>query len=329
MSQKRLICSFAAALGLLLSAAWLVTTTFPLAAAPQIVADAPGVAVDLGNAGVIHRAPVAFPEEARRQGIQGTVVVQAKVDGSGSVTDAQVLSGPEELRKSALASVLNWHFTSGGGDTRQVAITFQLPAAGEPGHSVVAKAISSPLIGLTVGQFTFDGISDAARTDLQSRLPVHEGDTLTAANMQKLEAAVHDYDQHLVLTFRSPMTGPSTNLQTEHAVTVEISPATSNGPAAGFKLRVGGNVQSKKLQVQPKPVYPPDAKQAHVQGVVKLSAIIGKDGTVQDLNVISGHPLLVPSALQAVKQWVYEPTLLNGEPVTVATEIDVNYTLSQ
>ena len=71
------------------------------------------------------------------------------------------------------------------------------------------------------------------------------------------------------------------------------------------------------------------SEQARISGVVHLNAVIAKDGTIQDLKVISGHPLLVPSALEAVKQWVYQPTLLNGEPVEVQTQIDVNFTLSQ
>ena len=79
----------------------------------------------------------------------------------------------------------------------------------------------------------------------------------------------------------------------------------------------------------PKPAYPPLAKQARIQGVVRLNAIIGKDGSIQDLKAASGHPLLVPAALEAVKQWLYKPTLLNGEPVEVVTVIDVNFTLSQ
>jgi protein TonB len=95
------------------------------------------------------------------------------------------------------------------------------------------------------------------------------------------------------------------------------------------RIRVGGNVQGAKLVQQPKPVYPPLAKQARIQGVVKLHALISKEGAIEDLKVISGHPLLVPSALEAVKRWVYQPTLLNGEPVGVDTEIDVNFTLSQ
>jgi protein TonB len=95
------------------------------------------------------------------------------------------------------------------------------------------------------------------------------------------------------------------------------------------RIRVGGNVQAANLINQVRPIYPPLAKQARISGVVELSAVIGKDGRVQDLKVIKGHPLLVQAALDAVKNWVYRPTLLNGEPVEVSTTIDVNFTLSQ
>jgi protein TonB len=100
-------------------------------------------------------------------------------------------------------------------------------------------------------------------------------------------------------------------------------------PVTPQRIRVGGNVQNAKLVRQPKPIYPPLAKQARISGHVMLNAIIGKDGTIHELTVASGHPLLVPAAMEAVKQWVYQPTLLNGEPVEVVTQIDVNFTLSQ
>ena len=100
-------------------------------------------------------------------------------------------------------------------------------------------------------------------------------------------------------------------------------------PADGTKrITIGGNVQQAKLISQPRPAYPPLAKQARISGVVHLSAVIGKEGNVINLAVISGHPLLIPSALEAVQKWVYQKTLLNGEPVEVMTQIDVNYTLS-
>ena len=99
-------------------------------------------------------------------------------------------------------------------------------------------------------------------------------------------------------------------------------------PPTPQRIRVGGNVQQANLIKQPKPVYPPLAKQARIQGTVRFNAIIGKDGAIQNLQLVSGHPLLVPSAQEAVRQWVYRPTLLNGEPVEVQTQIDVNFTLS-
>ena len=95
------------------------------------------------------------------------------------------------------------------------------------------------------------------------------------------------------------------------------------------RIRVGGNVQAANLIRKVTPQYPPLAKQARVQGTVRFQAIIGKDGTIQNLQLITGHPLLVPAATEAVKQWLYKPTLLNGEPVEVVTQIDVNFTLSQ
>jgi len=93
------------------------------------------------------------------------------------------------------------------------------------------------------------------------------------------------------------------------------------------RIPVGGNVQQAKLVNQPKPQYPPLARQARIQGTVRFTAIIGVDGRIQNLTLVSGHPLLVPAAQAAVKEWVYQPTLLNGEPVEVVTQIDVNFTL--
>lgn len=95
------------------------------------------------------------------------------------------------------------------------------------------------------------------------------------------------------------------------------------------RIRVGGQVESAKLIFQPKPEYPPLAKMARIQGTVRLEAIISRDGIIQDLKVVQGHPLLVKSAIEAVSRWRYQPTLLNGEPVEVVTEIDVNFTLAE
>ena len=102
-------------------------------------------------------------------------------------------------------------------------------------------------------------------------------------------------------------------------------PATTPTPAA--PIRVGGDVQMAKLVKKVIPVYPPLAKNARISGVVHLLGVIAKDGTIQNLQLISGHPLLAHAAIEAVRQWVYQPTLLNGEPVEVTAPIDIKFTL--
>ena len=94
-------------------------------------------------------------------------------------------------------------------------------------------------------------------------------------------------------------------------------------------MRVSGGVQMAKLIRKVIPIYPPLAKSARISGVVHLVGTIAKDGTIRNLQLISGHPLLARAAIEAVEQWVYQPTLLNGEPVEVIAPIDVSFTLSQ
>lgn len=94
------------------------------------------------------------------------------------------------------------------------------------------------------------------------------------------------------------------------------------------RVRVSQGVTSGLLIRKINPTYPPLAKQARISGAVVLQAEISKDGSIQNLHVISGHPMLVPSALEAVKQWKYKPYILNGEPVEVETTITVNFTLA-
>src|SRR5665213_1043629 len=98
-------------------------------------------------------------------------------------------------------------------------------------------------------------------------------------------------------------------------------------PKALSRIKLGGQVQAAKIVAQPQPVYPALARQARIQGNVVLHAIIDKDGRVGQLEVVSGHPLLVQSALDAVKQWRYQPTQLNGDPVEVDTTITVSFVL--
>jgi|SwirhisoilCB2_FD_contig_121_340761_length_1620_multi_4_in_0_out_0_2 periplasmic protein TonB len=94
------------------------------------------------------------------------------------------------------------------------------------------------------------------------------------------------------------------------------------------RVRVSQGVSQGLLIHEVRPAYPPLARQARIQGAVVLQAVIGKDGAIQNLHVVSGHPMLTTAAIDAVKQWRYKPYFLNGEPVEVDTQITVNFTLS-
>jgi periplasmic protein TonB len=98
-------------------------------------------------------------------------------------------------------------------------------------------------------------------------------------------------------------------------------------PAAPQRIRVGGSVQAAKMVRQTAPVYPQIAKTAHVSGTIILHAVIAKDGTVQELTYVSGPPLLMKAAMDAVRDWKYTPTTLNGDPVEVDTTISVVFQL--
>lgn len=108
-----------------------------------------------------------------------------------------------------------------------------------------------------------------------------------------------------------------------------VKPQTQAQTVAREPLKLGGVVLEAKIIRRVIPVYPPIARQARISGTVKLMSVISREGKVEKLQVLSGHPLLVPAALEAVKLWLYRPTLLNGEPTEVMAPIEVHFTLTQ
>jgi protein TonB len=373
MSKTRLISALTASVVALVAACWLVTGTFPLMAAPQVVDDAPGVTVALNGGSLLHRSPVEYPAAALRAGVQGTLSVEVKIDAKGNVVDAHVLSGPDELRKAVLQSVLQWHFTSdSAGATRVVQIIFELPKMQEQ-HALQSITVTGGMVSGVVGgvsggvaggvvggiigsvpagsppppppppavrqeliaraqqavanwagprpikSITVIGLSEQARNELLSKLPVHEGDIYSSENFQAISEAARDFDEHLSIRTQSADGG---------GVAIQIV-APGAEPPMPQRIKVGQNVQAAMLLKRVAPMYPDAAKSARVEGVVHLAAIIAKDGTIQELRSLGGPALLIMSAMDAVKQWVYRPTLLNGEPVQVETAIDVTFMLNQ
>jgi protein TonB len=100
------------------------------------------------------------------------------------------------------------------------------------------------------------------------------------------------------------------------------APADSSRPT---RVRIGGNIAAANLIQQVPPVYPQEAKDANIQGAVVLEVQINTEGVVENLTVVTGDPLLVKSAIDAVKQWTYRPTMLNGQAVPVVTTITLNF----
>jgi TonB family protein len=287
------------------------------AAAPQMANDAPGVTVALNGAAVLHRTGVSYPTAALRDGVQGTVSVQVKLDATGIVNDAQVLSGPDELRKAVLESVLQWHFAQeAAGTTRAIQITFELPKA--TGASAGAQPSAPAVQQGTIRSIRIAGLSEQASAALLASLPIHEGDEWNAETAQKAKQAAKAFDEHVTIRQYAVVQSPNG----ANAVYLEIS-------AGVQQIDVGNNVQGAMILRKTPPVYPAAAKAAGISGEVRLDATIGTDGTIGELTVVSGPPELVQAAMDAVKQWVYRPTLLNGSPVQVKTSIVVNFTLNQ
>ena len=109
---------------------------------------------------------------------------------------------------------------------------------------------------------------------------------------------------------------------------ISSTPVAVPKVATPQRVRVSLGVSQGLLIKKVQPTYPPLARQARIQGKVLLQAEISKDGTIENLRLISGHPMLAPAAIEAVKQWRYKPYMLNGEPVAVETQVEVNFTLS-
>jgi hypothetical protein len=241
--------------------------------------DAPGVRVDLGGSSVLHRSEVPLPEAVSKKGMTGTVQLEVTLDDAGNVVDAHVVSGPQELRKASLESVLNWHFTKDAAKgTRLVNITYsndvkqvkisepesratelkayyealarrpseeREPAtlnerqqlereiqnvrkqSAEAENSGATESVrvelklkmaqlqrtleATPLErgpervpfeeikrnGAPIKTIAVSGMSEAARADLLSHLPVREGDLLSARSLEDTQRAVREYDEHL------------------------------------------------------------------------------------------------------------------------------------
>ena len=141
-------------------------------------------------------------------------------------------------------------------------------------------------------------------------------------------ADIADADHWLqqALETKKAKSQPSTNYARLACGASPPPPPPPSARASAAPMRLGGAVEQHLIH-QVEPVYPPLALRARVEGAVRFNATIGTDGKVLNLGLISGHPLLIVAACEAVRQWIYQPTLLNNQPVEVITDVTVNFTL--
>jgi TonB family protein len=333
MSKRRVAFSLLSSLLAVLAAGSMAVRFLPLQAAPQVEVhpgDSGVTAQPGGGLKLLHRPALRYPPEAAAKRVEGVVTLEVTVAADGTVSDARVLNGPVELRRAALQSVLTWHYSREGAPTVTTAsLEYKAPAEGsrlplDRIISAVPRQDNPAAAAMEIKRFEYSGLPSSLVDALRPKLSAFEGRRITPDVLAEIRNVLTEEDSHLsfgpgkdgVMFLRLPDTRPA----------APVRPAGAAVPPT--QIRVGGNVQSTKLISQPMPVYPPLAKQARIQGTVRFEAVIGADGRIVSLNLVSGHPLLVEAAQEAVRQWVYQPTLLNGVPTQVITQIDVNFTLS-
>ena len=326
MSVQRLAVSYTAIALLLAGAVWLAVDSFPLMAAQQ-APDAQGVTVEAG-APLLHRDAVEYPKAVLEQGIGGSVIVDVVPAADGTVADARVVSGRAELRRPVLESVLDWHYDAEQGlpATIRVTVAFEAPRtrvasgrSGEPPANDKARG--------TLDVVDVDALPALLQDRMRGKLEPFVGRPFTRSLMSQLKNAAAEVDPHVRL-------GTHGDLATgQRTVTLSLDTSPGSNLANIFpestekRIRVAPELQSSRALEKPRPMYPREARRERVQGTVKLAALVGTDGHVKDLRLIDGPPSLVESAVEAVRHWVYRPTLVNGRPVEVVTQVDVNYML--
>ncbi len=360
MSKPRIAARLAAVCSAMFFAARVAIWFVPFVSPAQTVLDDPGVSVDAG-AMLLHRAPVHHPANAN-----GTVTLEASLNAKGEVTDAHVLSGPDDLRKEALSSVLQWHYSPGLSRV-QISMRFDpaAPAALPAPRSVSAPA-PRPVANGTgrfvdagalprnsrVGGIEIAGFSAEGERELRNRLPLREGDPVTSTDIARASAAVTEFDSHATLSLTTGRFGDNSELQLGIRVSTRPDaappappppppPTTSAriefrnendavppAPPSPTALRIGPGMTPPVPFYSPDPEYSDDASKARWGGTVRLSMVVDQSGQPTNIRVITPLGLgLDQKAIEAVQKWRFKPGMKDGQPVPVQASVEVNFRL--
>jgi TonB family protein len=218
MSKLRLFSSYTSMMVILALAGWLAFASFPLLGQAQVqfstaVIDPPGITVNTGG-NVLRRGSIAYPAEARQKRIEGTVFVEAALDSNGNVVDAHVISGPDELRKAVLQSVLQWRYAAESTPSRTVVsrtvvvnVDFRLPTESETkllgvvaappvragtGQQSNSPAALGPAANGAITNIDIGDIAEPLRTELRQRLQKFQGQPFTPAVDNELQQIIRN-----------------------------------------------------------------------------------------------------------------------------------------
>lgn len=289
---------------LMLSAAWSAAAigTTGLAAGALLPLRAPAqetparTSSQTSGGRLLHKVEPSYPPDAKMKGVEGTVALSIAINEQGRVFDAKVLAGPSELHNAALQAVLQWEFVPNQPGRATVETEFRLNNKDNE-FVTVLRGID------------YSGLAETERRRMEARIAVKPGENVTRRMVNAIAEAAHEVQ-------------PGTYVALD-----PVDGILRFGVGKGA-LRIGGNKQSAKLTKKVAPLYPAQAKQSRVQGQVRLEVLIDRAGKVAHVRSLSGDPLLVDAAIEGVRQWEYEPTHLNGNPVDVITVVDVNFTLA-
>jgi TonB family protein len=228
--------------------------------------------------------------------------------GLGVIAWKQAFAPIQDARRN-----LNMNASENGLSDANVRSTFR-----QKYGPVIADGIASLMSAMRVNPNYVDALAVLVLLySLQAELE----DTASAA-AQDIEKAEEFGKQAAKLRGSGTSTGPAPTFPLQRPVS--IAPMTLPPPKP-----LPQRIRFANLTHRVEPIYPPLARQARIQGTVRFTVTVAKDGTVSNIQLLSGHPLLVAAAQEAVRQWQYTPTLLNGQPVEVVIPADVTFTLPQ
>ena len=359
MSASRLAAHVSVAASVVVLGAFAAIWLFPLRSAAQVAPDDLGITVDAG-APLAHRTPVHNPTT-----VAGDVLLELTLNSKGEVADARVLSGPDELRKAALASALEWHYAADTAPPSLVHATIHF------GESLAAQAPPPPPppppppgtgrgIGTGIGGGIGGGrgpglrggvappppppppppavavvqridyssaISPELQQRIMGRLTLRVGDNL---NPGQLSTELHAIDEHLGYRMTSicPCDSDRTNVILSIVLPPGMESITTNAtvPLPPGVFRIGGGVSAPVPTFRPPPEYSEEARRAKWQGAVILQVVVDENGVPQNTQVVRPLGLgLDQKAIEAVQKWRFKPGQKDGTAVPVAATIEVNF----